>query len=1829
MKSSCSTIACGWTAWIFSVSETIKLLRSTKTASLFILLLSGLTVSAQLNHDGNGIIYVKSGASGNGSGWDNATGSLHEAIHASGVTKVFVAIGNYDVPSPNSFVMKNGVEIYGGFDPANGIQNLNDQRILPNHGTAQGSVLNGKNERPVIWNHSNGVTPSAILDGFTITGGYSATNGGGIYNTGTSPTLRNLLITGNSAGNGAAGIYCNDASPVVTDVVVKGNTGTNYGGGVASANASSPVFTNVLITGNTAGTDGGGWFHAGSGLPVLVNVTVAANTPNALTQSALGLFSLSNSIVYGGISGAHTAQYSLIEGNTSFSSGNPDPANIGLDDLFTDPGNGNFTLSGNSPGINAGNNTVFAGLTQNTRDLAGNARVFNYTKGGIIDLGAYERLINVMPDAGGTVYITTTGSGRNNGTSWSNASTDLHNAIHADGVQKVFVAKGTYPVGEHSFVMKNGVAIYGGFDPANGITDLAHPRILPNKGAEEGTVLDGENVRPVFYNNFTSSTALNSTAVLDGFTITKGYAPFGAGMYNNHASPVLNDVNFIENHSLDAGGGMYNIAGSPSLTNVIFANNSTQYSGGGIYINSNASCVLNNVLFTANSAGQHGGAIINGESSSLILNNVTMVGNGATQSGGAIYNIPGGSIALRNSIIFGNTANVVSPNIFTSEDALNKENCLLEGFSDTGNGNLNAAGIVLADIFTDPVNSDFTLKSTGPAINKGSNAHFPGLDATTKDLAGNPRWSGAFIDLGPYEHQLPLTPDANGIMYVRAERTGGGTGTDWENATADLQGAINANDVQKVFVAVGNYNVPAPNSFVMKEGVAIHGGFDPDHNIQTLADNRILMDPSGTTGSILNGRNERPVVWNSNNGLTSAALLDGFTITNGLGSTGAGIYNQQVSPSFSNLIVRGNGSFTSFSKGGGMYNAASNPTLFNVIFSSNKAIEGGGIYNAGSDPKLTQVSITGNTGWNHGGGIYNNQSYMTLNSTLIAGNNSVGEGGGLYLDGGNEHQNYLVMHNVTFANNTPDAARLGGHIYLNNSILYGTTNYPHYTAKHSLVQGNSNTTNGNLNATGITPDVIFIDPAAGNYTLKPGTPVVDAGDNTLYAGLDAGTKDLAGSPRVHNYASGGIIDIGAYEYAQAPDVNGIVYVKSSATGTGNGSSWTNATADLHNAIQADGVQKVFVAKGEYKVGDHSFIMKNNVAIYGGFDPDHDIKTLTDSRIMPDASGTVGSVLNGQDARPVFWNDFASLPALDRTAILNGFTVRNGNGDLGGGFYNYNASPSLSNLVIMNNKAFTFGGGIYNENSSPLLTNVIMKGNSAYVGGAVYLRSGSSPVLKNVQITDNTGSGLYGGIYDNAESNTLTLHNVTIAGNTQGGLLAFGALYMKNSIVYGGISHDVHTIEYSLVEGETSTADHNIDATDITPAHIFNNPVAGDYTLLPCSPVTNAGTPDTTGLGLPSLDLAGQPRIFADRVDMGAYENHNTPVAPGLSANAGEIVRIQSASGSTGYYDPCNQLLARVTTSGVSDNIGGVTTASVWTETNQPVGFVKRHYQITPDHNAANATGNVTLYFLNEDFKAFNTQVPAPPFLLPDADEPTTIAERKSNLKIEKRGGISSNNTGLPFSYTGDTETLVPDDEHIVWNATDNRWEITFAVTGFSGFFVKATNAPLPVRIAGFTGRLADDQSVKLEWAVAEQVDIARYQVEYSPDGRNFTAIGTVAANRLAETTYHYTDSRPLSGSVAYYRLRIEELDGSLEQTRIIAIKLPGEEAPVVYPVPARDVVWLKGGIPGEELKLRDINGRLLRTAVIQTAEERIDVSQLPAGIYFLYSGARTLKIVKQ
>ncbi|MEI8374410.1 MAG: hypothetical protein WCJ35_16420 [Planctomycetota bacterium] len=209
------------------------------------------------------------------------------------------------------------------------------------------------------------------------------------------------------------------------------------------------------------------------------------------------------------------------------------------------------------------------------------------------------------------IYVDDTATGLNSGASWANAYASLQSALAAAVAgQVICVALGTYkPTTDTdrtvSFVLKNGVSIYGGYagvgaPEPNARNVISYPSILSGDIGIVGFTADNS------YHVVVGSNT-NSTAVLDGFTITSGIADgspqndFGGGMYNSGGSPTLTNCMFTAN-SATHGGGLYNSSSSPTLTNCTFTANSASNEGGGLFNYYLSSPTLTNCTFTANSA---------------------------------------------------------------------------------------------------------------------------------------------------------------------------------------------------------------------------------------------------------------------------------------------------------------------------------------------------------------------------------------------------------------------------------------------------------------------------------------------------------------------------------------------------------------------------------------------------------------------------------------------------------------------------------------------------------------------------------------------------------------------------------------------------------------------------------------------------------------------------------------------------------------------------------------------------------------------------------------------------------------------------------------------------------------------------------------------------------------------------------------------------------------------------------------------------------------------------------------------------------------------------
>jgi hypothetical protein len=358
---------------------------------------------------------------------------------------------------------------------------------------------------------------------------------------------------------------------------------------------------------------------------------------------------------------------------------------------------------------------------------------------------------------------------------------------------------------------------------------------------------------------------------------------------------------------------------------------------------------------------------------------------------------------------------------------------------------------------------------------------------------------------------------------------------------------------------------------------------------------------------------------------------------------------------------------------------------------------------------------------------------------------------------------------------------------------------------------------------------------------------------------------------------------------------------------------------------------------------------------------------------------------------------------------------------------------------------------------------------------------------------------------------------------------------------------------------------------------------------------------------------------------------SAPVFTGLTTT-GSTATMQQ--GQYNMYSSSCALIASVNNNNSSlTRITGSTTAKVWVETTQPIQFVKRHFEITPATNATTATGRVTLYFTDAEFDSFNTQVPAPALLLPvSTDAAATISARIANLRIEKRPGTSSDGSGLPTTYTGTAVTIDPADADIIWNSTDSRWEVTFDVTGFSGFFVKTAATTLPLTWIAVAGDMNTQQQAVINWKVQEQ-NVATYQIQRSIDGRTYSNVGTVNSKGDGENNYTFTDANTINGT-AYYRILQTDIDGKSSYSTVILLRSTssGNALAAIYPNPITDVATLSVGnhLLHTQVSLLNLDGKLLQKINIQYNTQTINLSALPGGIYlFKFQDGGLIKLVKR
>ncbi len=1135
--------------------------------------------------------YVKPGASGGGTSWDDA-GDLQTMINLAysnsdsrGGDSVFVAAGTYTPATNMSYSMKEGVKILGGF-PATGNPSYADRDYITNTTVLQGYLESdqfGRTTNRVINNNNNGLTAAAVLDGFTITRGAlvgSNAHGAGIYNNNVSPTIQNCIITNNTTINNGGGVYNVYGRPAFINCTFSLNKNETKGGGMSNY-YSNAIVTNCTFSdntsyGSTGPTEGGGGMHNENSNPVITNCTFSGN--ESFNGGAINNWSASPQIINCRLLNNKGSQF----GGAVYSNNYSAP-------VFTD--------------------CVFA---YNTSGFGG--AVYNYTSNAWFTNSVFHG--NLGSQAGGAIaneaqsknYITNCTFTKNSVTANGGSGRAIRSDFHCDLLIKNSVFYGNTGVGELS--------------PANAqrnITVFVTSAIeIGHSGAEAhvsnsliegwdgsgspgytGLTNDGGNIHvysPLLFADMDAPEGADGIWGTDDDGLQLYPTSFLIGRGNNDAVAVNTDV-----------------AGQPRIQNgkVDMGAYESPYNRCGLTIN------IPEIKHIKCNGGNDGSITleVSGGSGSFQYNWLQLGGNTATASGLTAGNYTCVITDTDNSCVTDTTITISQPDVLAATIVQENNNCYgnhngsitinvsggvvpytylwsngattasiahlaagnytctitdKNGCSIVKNITITQPDELIAYISPTPIGGSIT---TGTATVKVSGGTAPytyqwSNGATTATITGlsagiytctitDAGYCGATVNQSIAIEQLPSNTVT---LYVDSGAVSPGSGSTWNNALKTLNDALviagQLGNVSNIWVAKGTYYPTGLQSgtdrnaaFVLPQhGIKLYGGFDPAHGITDI-NNRIIPNTGVTLGTVLSG-NIGTANTNSDNsfhvmviaGATAdSTIVDGFTLTHANGNIG-GNYT------YNSIAMASN-------TGGGMalYNNSNQTLIRNCSFTNNISNQGAGLFTSAASPVVQNCFIQGNTATDNGGAMSNfNTSAPTSINVLMAGNKA-GYGGAIFAQNSN---NTLI--NCTIAGNY--AINDGGGINskgsanttIKNSIVYGnaTGGYDpnlrneeggNANLAYSLIEDSAGTWQpsfgtDNGNNTFLNPD--FVEAVAatnqntphtsGNYSLQQGSNAVGVGNNSFI--LQNVVTDIANTTRIQQER----VDMGAYESSYAP-----------------------------------------------------------------------------------------------------------------------------------------------------------------------------------------------------------------------------------------------------------------------------------------------------------------------------------------------------------------------------------------------------------------------------------------------------------------------------------------------------------------------------------------------------------------------------------------------------------------------------------------------------------------------------------------------------------------------
>ena len=194
---------------------------------------------------------------------------------------------------------------------------------------------------------------------------------------------------------------------------------------------------------------------------------------------------------------------------------------------------------------------------------------------------------------------------------------------------------------------------------------------------------------------------------------------------------------------------------------------------------------------------------------------------------------------------------------------------------------------------------------------------------------------------------------------------------------------------------------------------------------------------------------------------------------------------------------------------------------------------------------------------------------------------------------------------------------------------------------------------------------------------------------------------------------------------------------------------------------------------------------------------------------------------------------------------------------------------------------------------------------------------------------------------------------------------------------------------------------------------------------------------------------------------------------------------------------------------------------------------------------------------------------------------------------------------------------------------NNKNHIQFdGITGFSGgtAMLPINRLSLPVELSLFEAKLLEEScNVKILWRSESEEKFDRYELERSDDGITFINIHT-ESSQGGTFSQVYSTTHQVSNNRSYFRLKMIDLDGSFEYSKIITVQSECERSNrfTVYPNPINSKELLNIDFDSDfenvEIQVTDMLGRVVKKISLTTEigmlnKTQIDISELPNGMY--------------